>query len=72
VSNIASLLAAGPASTATPAFVIVVPIEGDVHVYTHASNEAEERRLYDWVESRPRLAELLGQAIAARRDWRSA
>ncbi len=48
-----------------PRLVIEVPLEGVPLVRLHAETWEDEGRLLAWARARPRVVELLGDALAA-------
>lgn len=52
-----------------PAFVIRLELEAEPRLYCDAENEGEHRRLLDWIEANPELAELLEHVDEIRQSW---
>lgn len=55
-----------------PAIVIRLSLEARPYVYIDAIHESDERRLTEWLESKPQYAELVARALELEREERAA
>jgi hypothetical protein len=46
-----------------PGLTILLPLEGAPRVWIDVLNDSEERRLWEWIDSRPDLVELVEAAL---------
>jgi hypothetical protein len=55
-----------------PALIIRLPLEGAPLLVLDCLNGWEEARLYDWLDSRPELAELAARALQLAEEAKAA
>jgi len=55
-----------------PAIVIRLPLEGSLQIRPEWLHDADEARIFDWLDGRPELAELLRHALEVLVEERAA